>query len=347
MPIERLHITDFLEKSKGFPLLDVRSPGEYEHAHIPGAFSLPLFSNEERAIIGTAYKQRGRTIAVEKGLNFFSTTMKEIPGKALKYFENINKEGPPVFFVHCWRGGMRSDAVAWLLNLYGYKVYVLNGGYKAYRRWAIQQFQNKRNFRILGGFTGSGKTELLYAMKERGAAIVDLEGLAHHKGSSFGSLGMPAQPSQEMFENKLAWELGMQGRQHQSIWMEDESRHIGTVHIPDSLWQQMRVSDTCFVEIPAGERLKYITTHYGKFDTDSLKAGVLRIQKRLGGLETKNALHLLDVGDTSGCFEILLRYYDKLYRNALENHLKEGSKLHKITCAGVDTINAVAILDSV
>lgn len=344
MPIERLHIIDFLSRSKDAPVLDVRSPGEYEHAHIPGAFSLPLFSNEERAIIGTAYKHKGREMAVNEGLNFFSGSMKKIQAKALKAFESYGKTGPPVFYVHCWRGGMRSDAVAWLLNLYGYKVYVLNGGYKAYRKWAIQQFERQRTYKILGGYTGSGKTELLYALKERGECIIDLELLAHHKGSSFGSLGMPPQPSQEMFENKIAWELGMNFRENQNIWMEDESRHIGKVNIPDTLWHQMRLCDTYFLEIPASERLKFITTHYGKFETEELQSGVMRLQKRLGGLETKNAIQYLASGDVSKCFEILLRYYDKLYSKALEKHLGEGSKLHKITCTNVDTCNAISIL---
>lgn len=346
MPIERLHIADFLVKSQGFPVLDVRSPGEYEHAHIPGAFSLPLFSNEERAVIGTAYKQKGRSIAVNEGLNFFSVAMKEIHGKALKAFEACGKDGSPLFFVHCWRGGLRSDAVAWLLNLYGYKVYVLNGGYKSYRRWANLQFGKKRTYKILGGYTGSGKTEILHALKKRGRNIIDLEQLALHKGSSFGSLGMPPQPSQEMFENKLAWQLGVECVDAENIWMEDESRHIGIVHIPDVLWQQMRLSEIYFVEIPATERLKYITTHYGKFEMDALKAGVIRIQKRLGGLETKNALQHLEKRDVSKCFEILLRYYDKMYSNALKKHLEDAIKLHKITCASVDACNAVEILES-
>ncbi len=347
MPIEKLHIADFLQRSNQFPILDVRSPGEYEHAHIPGAFSLPLFSNEERAIIGTAYKQKGREEAVGEGLNFFSSSMKSIPKKALEIFENCATGDAPVFYVHCWRGGMRSEAVAWLLNLYGYKVYLLQGGYKSFRRWANQQFEKKRNYKIIGGYTGSGKTELLNALKVRGENIIDLEQLAHHKGSSFGSLGMPSQPSQEMFENKLAWQLGMNCNDHQRVWLEDESRHIGIIHIPDVLWGQLRLGDLYFLEIPANERLKYITTHYGQFDVESLKAGVLRIQKRLGGLETKNALQYLDKGDISKCFEILLRYYDRLYRASLEKHLAEGSNLHKITCASVDNYNAVAVLDSV
>lgn len=344
MPVERLNIESFIAQSSGYPVLDVRSPGEYAHAHIPGAISLPLFTNEERAIIGTAYKQKGRVVAVNEGLRFFASTMKIISADALKIFEKCGKAGNPVFFVHCWRGGMRSDAVAWLLNLYGYKVYLLKGGYKAYRRWAISQFEQKRKFKILGGFTGSGKTELLHALNEQGEQIIDLELLAHHKGSSFGALGMPAQPAQEMFENELAWELGKAGNAASAIWMEDESRHIGNVHIPDTLWNQMRLSEIYFLDIPAEERLNYITAYYGKFDADALKAGVLRIQKRLGGLETKKAIHHLENGNKKECFEILLRYYDKLYNHSLEKHLEAGCRLHKITCSCVDTYNIQSIL---
>lgn len=343
MPVDRLHIEDFIEKSEGFPILDVRSPGEYLHAHIPGAQSLPLFSNEERAIIGTAYKQMGRKEAVNEGLHFFSSRMKKIAIEAVKIFETSGKEGNPVFFVHCWRGGMRSDAVAWLLNLYGYKIYLLKGGYKSYRRWALRQFEHKKNFKILGGFTGSGKTELLHAMKEQGERIIDLELLAHHKGSAFGSLGMAMQPTQEMFENQLAWELGLNDAET-AIWLEDESRHIGNVHIPDPLWKQMRLSDIYFLNIPVHERLNFITSQYGKFDVEALKAGVVRIQKRLGGLDTQNAIQYLDKGEIRNCFEILLRYYDKLYNHSLQKHLEAGCKLHKIDCACVDTKNAETVL---
>ncbi len=344
MPVERLHIDEFLKREITFPLLDVRSPGEFHQAHIPGAQSLPLFSDEERAIIGTAYKQKSRAIAVDEGLKFFSSSMQSIREHALKLAKMFDKDHTPsVFYLYCWRGGMRSEAVAWLLNLYGYKIYVLQGGYKSFRRWAITQFEKERDYKIIGGFTGSGKTELLSRLNEGGQNTIDLEQLANHKGSSFGTLGMPPQPSQEMFENLLALELGMKQTEGKPIWLEDESRHIGRVHIPDPLWQKMRKSDLYFMEIPASERLDYIVKQYGKFKKNDLKEAILRIQKRLGGLETKNTLQFLEQGNIKACFEILLRYYDKLYQHSLGKHLESGGVMHKIGCKSVDRYNADAL----
>lgn len=207
MPIVQTDIENFLKHSVGFPLIDVRSPSEYAHAHIPGAVSIPLFSDEERKIIGTAYKQQGREVAVNEGLDFFSKRLKQIQPEALKLFHKSEENENPVFYIHCWRGGMRSGAVAWLLSLYGYKVVVLKGGYKSFRNWVLAQFEKEYSFKILGGFTGSGKTEVLNELAQLGEKTIDLEMLAHHKGSAFGSLGMPAQPSEEMFENKLAVSL--------------------------------------------------------------------------------------------------------------------------------------------
>ena len=210
MPIEKIDIENFLQLSNEFPVLDARSPSEYAHAHIPGAFSVPIFTDEQRKIIGTAYKKESRQVAVNHGLNYFSERMKVIPGEVenLARFHNKNSGSQTkTFLVHCWRGGMRSDAVAWLLNLYGYKIYLLKGGYKVFRRWALAQFEKEYSLKVLGGFTGSGKTEVLKELSRMGEKIIDLEGLANHKGSAFGSLGEEIQPSSEMFENLLALQL--------------------------------------------------------------------------------------------------------------------------------------------
>lgn len=344
MPIEQTDIETFLKRSEGFPLLDVRSPSEFEHAHIPGAVSLPLFSDEERKVIGTLYKQQGREPAVDEGLDFFSKKIKSIQPAALKIFKEKDLEGNPVFYVHCWRGGMRSGAVAWLLSLYGYKVVVLKGGYKAFRNWVLQQFEKIYPFKILGGFTGTGKTEVLRELAIRGQNTIDLEHLAHHKGSAFGSLGMPAQPSSEMFENKLAIEL-WKNQDAASIWLEDESRHIGSNHIPLKIWEQMRRSDIYFLDIPSEQRLNFITENYGCFSIESLKECVLKIEKRLGGLETKNAIAFLNNNNVKGCFEILLRYYDKLYGHALLRRENIEPLLHKIPCEAVDKNNAALLLN--
>jgi tRNA 2-selenouridine synthase len=183
MPIEQINIEKFLQLSKELPVLDVRSPKEYLDAHIPGAFALPLFTDEQRKIIGTAYKQESRKAAVNHGLNYFSEKMKIIPGEVTEIISDWSKKkgsfsshpsGVGGLLIHCWRGGMRSEAVAWLLNLYGYKVYVLKGGYKSFRNWALAQFEKTYHLKILGGYTGSGKTDVLKEMQRKGKIIIDL-----------------------------------------------------------------------------------------------------------------------------------------------------------------------------
>ena len=354
MPVERIDIDYFLKLSEAFPVIDVRSPAEYQHAHIPNAFSIPIFSDEQRKIIGTAYTKESRQIAVDHGLEFFSERMKMIHGdvkKLINGLKNKNDSASHTLLVHCWRGGMRSDAVAWLLNLYGYKIYVLKGGYKAYRRWALVQFEKKYPLKVLGGFTGSGKTEVLRELKENGESVIDLEGLANHKGSAFGSLGEDQQPSHEMFENLLAIELwklnpSYNGDTHtkNGIWIEDESVHIGRVGIPKIFWQQMRESPLYFLEIPFEERAKYISKNYGKFDKQRLVDCILKIQKRLGGLNTKNAIQFLNEGDTISAFSILLKYYDKMYSQSLQNREGIQSLLHKMIFDTVKPGNALQLI---
>ncbi|MEO5650076.1 MAG: tRNA 2-selenouridine(34) synthase MnmH [Ginsengibacter sp.] len=363
MPIQPINIDKFIELSKVFPVLDVRSPGEFLQAHIPGALSIPLFTDEQRKIIGTAYKQESRQIAVNLGLKFFSERMKIIPGEVLKTISEFDKfknhplsSRPPEekgLLIHCWRGGMRSEAVAWLLSLYGYKIYLLKGGYKSFRRWALRQFEKKYFFKILGGYTGSGKTEILISLRKRGKSVIDLEALANHKGSAFGSLGQSAQPSQEMFENLLAMELWKtnfenetpsngeaQTKRSNEIWLEDESRHIGSVGFSQSFWEQMRNGNLFFLDIPFEERLKFVISQYSGFDKKLLVTAIMRIQKRLGGLETKNAINFLLEDKVTECFSILLHYYDKMYSNALYNRENIPSLLNKISCESVDIDNA-------
>jgi tRNA 2-selenouridine synthase len=161
MPAQRIDIEQFLSLALLHPVLDVRSPGEYNHAHIPGAHSFPLFTDEERKIVGTTYKQNSREEAIKIGLDFFGPTLKQRVIEA----ERITK-GNKILLVHCWRGGMRSAAISWLLDLYGFKIYTLVGGYKAYRNWVLEQFKKNYPFRLIGGYTGSGKTELLVALKK-------------------------------------------------------------------------------------------------------------------------------------------------------------------------------------
>ena len=355
MPVQKIAIEQFLSLSREHPVLDVRSPGEYTHAHIPGAHSLPLFDDEERKVVGTTYKQESREAAIKIGLDYFGVKMRRIVEEVELVVGSSklvvgSRPATGCVLIHCWRGGMRSAAVAWLLELYGFKVYLLSGGYKAYRKWVLTQFEKEYDFKIIGGYTGSGKTLLLSELKKQGQTIIDLEALAHHKGSAFGALGEKEQPRQEMFENLLAEKLQVSSSRPQEatgssspfsglggIWLEDESQRIGNLQIPMPLWYTMRKSLVYFLDIPFEERLEYITKEYGKFEKENLVNAIIRIQKRLGGLETKNAINHLLENEHKACFRILLTYYDKWYGKALYNRENISALLNKISCTGVDT----------
>ena len=366
MPIQKITIAEFLRLAKHHPVFDVRSPGEYTHAHILFAYSLPLFNDEERKQVGTAYKQQSREAAIKIGLDYFGVKMKKMVEDAEnivsgfsfgdsnqnEYFNNGQRETKNVL-VHCWRGGMRSAAVAWLLDMYGFNVFLLVGGYKVYRKWVLEQFEKVYHFNIIGGYTGSGKTLLLHELKNRNKTVIDLEGLANHKGSAFGSIGEKPQPGQEMFENTLAHALADTGYkipdtgiqypassiQHpvSDIYIEDESQRIGNLQIPMPLWYTMRKAPVYFLDIPFEKRLDYITEDYGKLEKQQLMDAIIRIQKRLGGLETKNAVHFLEEDNLRECFRILLSYYDKWYYKGLLNRENLSALLNKIPCISVDT----------
>jgi len=357
----RIHIEEFLSLSKNHLLLDVRSPSEYNHAHIPGAVSFPLFTDEERKIVGTAYKQESREKAIKIGLDFFGPKMRKMVEDVEKIadcrLQVADSGSQSKIFVYCWRGGMRSGAVSWLLNLYGFKVYTLSGGYKAFRNHVLKTFTQPFNFKVLGGYTGSGKTDILKELQTKGEAVIDLEKIACHKGSAFGSIQMPPQPTQEMFENLLGFELQEAGDKQSNydtslpfrgtggIWLEDESQRIGNLNIPMALWQAMRNAPLYFLEIPFEERLNYIVEEYGHCDLQKLMDATQRISKRLGGLETKNTIAFLETGNIKEAFRILLHYYDKRYLKGLHNREDASALLNKIACKKVTTLNVQALLN--
>ena len=339
MAIKKLNINEFLKLAVTFPIMDVRSPGEYEQAHIPGAVSLPLFTDEERKVVGTLYKQKGRQDAIKAGVDFFGPKMRSMV-TAVEDVLAARRQGGNKALIHCWRGGMRSGAVAWLLDLYGFEVYTLEGGYKAFRNWCLSKFNEHYPIRLLGGFTGSGKTTTLKALAVSGEITIDLEAIAGHKGSAFGDIEGVIQPTQEMFENLLAVALGTAHEQaelkHERIWIEDESQRIGSVNLPISFWNTMRASPLFFLDIPFEERLDNIVAEYGKIKTDRLINAIVRIRKRLGGLDAKNAINLAVEGDVKGCFSILLHYYDKHYQKSLVNRENLDTLLTKISCPTTD-----------
>ena len=345
MAIQKIGIEEFLQLAKLNPVLDVRSPGEYVHAHIQGAYSLPLFTDEERKVVGTAYKQQGRKTAIKIGLDYFGVKMRNMVEEVESLVKNFRGvaaiETQDCILIHCWRGGMRSAGIAWLLDLYGFKVYTLSGGYKVYRQWVRAQFDKPYTLNILGGYTGSGKTLILKELQHTGHKTIDLEGLANHKGSAFGALGEKPQPTQEMFENLLADKLGELSASPgtcdlEDVFIEDESQRIGVLNIPTGLWNQMRKSPVLFLDIPFEERLNYLTEEYGRFEKSNIVNAIIRIQKRLGGLETKLAINHLLENNHRECFRILLTYYDKYYEKGLHNRENLSALLNKIICANGD-----------
>ena len=329
-----LKVEEFLVKSKDNLIVDVRSPAEFEHAHIPGAVNFYLFDNDERKEIGTLYKQHGREKAMMRGLELYGNNMKRI-------VEQVQQSGHKKLFVHCWRGGMRSGVVSWMLSLFGHHVSVLQGGYKMYRRFVLDSFQQQYSFVIVGGKTGSAKTKVIHQLQSQDEAVIDLEGLANHRGSAFGAIGLPAPPTQEQFENNLAKQLLQ--LQSKKIFLEDESQRIGWVNIPNNIWLQMRDSKVLYLDIPFEERLKYLVSTYGLFPVEELKAASERIRKRLGGLDLKNTLQYLNDGNFIEAFRILLKYYDKVYQHATDN--RKALNVLTISCTDVDEIkNAEAII---
>jgi len=342
VPIQKISIQTYITSYSHCLTLDVRSEGEYAHAHIPKAVSVPLFCNEERAAIGTIYKQKSKELAIKEGLKYFGPKQLQI----LEEVESLQALSEnKTIVVHCARGGMRSAAMCWLLNLYGYQVLQIVGGYKAFRNWVLQQFAEPYSIAIIGGYTGSAKTEVLEHLMQQDIAGIDLEALANHKGSAFGAIEMPAQPSQELFENKLALAL-FANKNANIILLEDESQRIGLVNIPHTLWATMRKGKVLFLDIPFAERLQHIAAEYGKYNTQDLADCILRIQRNLGGLETKIALQHLQENNIAACFEILLKYYDKYYEKGL--HKRENWEQLKINipCLSTnETENANKILE--
>ncbi len=306
-------------------LLDVRSPGEFESGHAPGAVSLPLFSDAERAEVGTLYKQASPDDALLRGL--------EIAGGKMRSLVVAARGAAPdnKVVVQCWRGGQRSASVAWLLERAGMEVSQLMGGYKAYRAFVRQWLSEPRHhLRVLSGPTGSGKTRILHALLRTGAPVVDLEGLANHKGSSFGSLGEDPQPSSEEFENLLFAAL-----RHipggKTVWIEDESRLIGTVCQPEAFYDRLVAAPVVQLDQPEPWRVNNLVRDYASYPHSELAAAFTRLRKKLGGQHLQSALDALEQGDYATAARVALVYYDKAYDHYAER--KAAGDVTRVTLA--------------
>ena len=376
------------------PVVDVRSPGEYAQGHIPGAHSLPLFSDKERAAVGTTYKHQGREAAMALGMKYVTPKLESLVARARELARADGSIG-----VHCWRGGLRSGAVAWLLRQHGLHAVSLAGGYKAFRAWALSTWGDiampvprakqrrgtpeaadevltagglpvslveaaqsipGRRVCVIGGRTGVGKTRVLLALRAMGQAVIDLEGLAQHRGSAFGWVGQqwhnrtpneaPDQPSSEHFCNMCAMEWreansrnGSNGSSSGSsssrgwIFVEDEDTHIGGVTLPANLYAMLRCAPL-IVRVHLGEaaRVKLLVDDYAseavmqngggkegdhKAWLERMEDSVARLGKRLGGNVVNELVRGLRCGEYEGVAKHLIAYYDKLY----DAHVLNGS----------------------
>lgn len=335
--IKPIAIHDFICLSEPIPLVDVRTPAEFKQGRIPGAFNIPIFTNEERVRVGTTYKQVGREEAILLGFDLTGNKWSGFIKQALEIAPSKK------IAVHCWRGGMRSGAMAWALDLYGFEVYLIEGGYKNYRRWSASQFEKPYPLTVLGGMTGSGKTKLLHQLRAMNEQVIDLEDLAQHQGSSYGTMNTRIQPTQEQFENDLAFELNKLD-QSKRIWIEDESLTIGKRCIPKPFWLQMRTAQLLNLHVPKEERVALLASEYGVLDKDFLIECTERIWKRLGPEQTKHAIQAIAENRMADFVSIVLVYYDKTYLTGLNKRDKEHIIFLNIEGTDISK-NAIQILD--
>ena len=307
-------------------VVDVRTPSEFVQGHIPGSINIPLFTDNERSIVGTLYKQEGHEEAVQRGLEIVGPKMASLALEAKKQIgKNLAK-------VYCWRGGMRSRSMAWLFQATGLKTLTLQNGYKAFRRCALQALARPLPLVLIGGLTGCGKTTLLRHLKSEGGQVIDLEALAQHRGSSYGFMDGQLQPSNEQFENLIAWQcLSLDLKR--PVWVEDESRMIGKCKIPDPFFTQMRMATLLIVKTSRQERIRQLLQDYGTVPISSLVEATQRIAKKLGGARTRQVIEYIREQNLGSAIEILLDYYDKAYTESLKQRYQPIFHLPNHPCA--------------
>ena len=323
-------VTDF--RNLASPIVDVRSPSEFCQGHLPGAINIPLFSDIEREIIGKSYKKESRLKAILNGLK--ATLPKTRKILEIIFQTAIKKEGVNKSLrIYCWRGGMRSNAFAWLARTIGIKTYILKGGYKSYRKWVLYQFEADLPIRLIGGKTGTRKTDLLNFINKENIYVIDLEGIANHRGSSFGSLGMEKQPSTQQFENILAESLSnFHKSKANEIWIEAESSNLGKCRIPNKLYSNMKKAPVLEIIKTKHERVKNLVEVYSQNSQTELKDAVNKISNRLGPQRTTEALISIEKKEWSKACEAMLDYYDKCY----EYELKKAKNINSINLSGLN-----------
>ncbi|MCA9801174.1 MAG: tRNA 2-selenouridine(34) synthase MnmH [Cyanobacteria bacterium HKST-UBA02] len=299
-------------------VVDVRSPCEYLIESIPDAINIPLLSDEERALIGTVYKQDGEMQARRRAVGMIAPRIPAIVDRIMAI-----KKPRHTLVVHCWRGGLRSEAVVSFLSVVGIDCFRLTGGYKAWRRQVVEDFEKDAySFEtiVLDGLTGTGKTEILTELSKQGIPVCDLESLANHRGSTFGALGLAPQPSQKDFEARL-WCL-LEKCQADTLILEAESRKIGRLALPNFLYKRIKTGRKILIEAPMASRVSRLLEIYcqgiDKANVIHMVEKSAPIKEKLGGERTRALIDRLKSDDLEGFVEmLLLEYYDPLYAKHL------------------------------
>lgn len=302
--------------------IDVRSPSEYRSASIPGSLNIPLFDDAQRAEVGTLYTQVGVEEAKERGLQIASAKLPEF----IRQFKEI--EGQKAVF--CWRGGMRSRTTATVLDLMGIRAYRLSGGFRAYRRWVVEQLEHfdlKARAIVLGGNTGNGKTAILHRLLQEGYPVVDLEGMAGHRGSVFGGIGVEV-CNQKSFDSLLLEKL-LQVGSGPYLLIEAESKRIGRVEVPAFLMDAKERGLQLRVSLPIEERVRHILEDYRpEENAEACMASFLRVKEHIHQPIAAEIHRLMTLGEYAGAVRMLLEsYYDPKYDYSSDRLKAENTTL--------------------
>ena len=333
------------QQRKGTLIIDVRTPAEFAETTIPGAVNLPIFSNEERVEVGTVFKQQGKRDARKLGVRLVAPKIPHFVDRV----EELRQGHPGPVIMFCWRGGMRSLAMTSFMNLAGIPARQLLGGHKGFRRKVLDYFEQQQwpPIFVLRGLTGTGKTQILQQLQEWGYPVVDLEGLANHRGSAFGALGLEPQPSQKKFE-ALLWARLEELRDHPYLVTEGESLHIGRVVVPKTFHQAMQTQTSLWIAASLDVRTRIILEDYPALDQlkEQFERPINALKERLGGKVVTEFLDLLNRGEWAQLVrELMVRYYDPLYMHTLPERRVEieletvEAATHKVAAALDELVN--------